>query len=50
MHEVIVIYVPSICGFYFRGSKSVSENHENLHPAKISLYMVLYKMECNEST
>ena len=27
-------------GLYFRGSKSVCENCENLHPAKISLYTV----------
>ena len=28
------------CGFYFRGSRSVRENRENLHPAKISRYTV----------
>ena len=27
-------------GFYFRGSRSVRENRENLHPAKISRYLV----------
>ena len=27
-------------GFYFRGSRSVRENRENLHPAKISRYTV----------
>ena len=28
------------CGFYFRGSRSVRENRENLHPAKIFHYTV----------
>ena len=28
-------------GFYFRGSRSVRENHDNLHPAKISRYTVI---------
>jgi len=27
-------------GFNFRGSRSVREHHENLHPAKISHYTV----------
>ena len=31
-------------GFYFRGSRSVRENRENLHPAKISRYTV-YKSD-----
>ena len=30
------------CGLYFRGSGSVCENRENLHPAKISRYTVWY--------
>ena len=31
-------------GFYFRGSRSVHENRENLHPAKISRYTVTAKV------
>ena len=33
------------CGFYFRGSRSVCENRENLHPAKISRYTVYPLLE-----
>ena len=36
----ISILVYFFCGFYFRGSRSVRENRENLHLVKISRYTV----------
>ena len=40
---IVSIRVHFFCGFYFRGSRSVRENRENLHPAKISRYMVAHE-------
>ena len=49
MTSSISILVLFFCGFYFRGSRSVRENRENLHPAKISRYTVtLERIACFE--
>ena len=40
MTSSISVLVHFFCGFYFRRSRSVRENRENLHPAKISRYTV----------
>ena len=40
MTSSISILSEFFCGFYFRGSRFVRENRENLYPAKISRYTV----------
>ena len=44
LYHVMMSSIPSwliFCGLYFHGSRSVHENHENLHQEKNSRYTVV---------